>query len=324
MSYWTSQRVVVTGGAGFVGSNVVEALRAAGCRHVFVVRSRDHDLTDARDVARLLAERKPDIVVHLAGLVGGILPNQERPAEFFYQNLMMGTQLIHHASRAGVKKLVAAGAGCGYPENAPVPIKENSLWDGYPQKESAPYSLAKRMLTVQADAYYRQYGFVTVVGMPGNIYGPYDNFDLYQAHVIPALVRKFVEATRDGAREVVVWGSGKPARDFVYVGDVARGLLRMGEHYDRPALVNLSSGIATSVREVVDALVEITGFHGQVVWDTSKPEGQQLRRFDVTKAREEMGFVVEVGLKEGLRRTVEWYRANQQAMVGGRVSAASG
>lgn len=320
---WNQQRVIVTGGAGFVGSNVVEALRVEGCRDLFVVRSRDYDLTRASDVERLLGETKPDIVVHLAGLVGGILPNKERPAEFFYQNLMMGTQLIHYASRTGVKKLVAAGAGCGYPENAPIPIEENSLWDGYPQAESAPYSLAKRMLTVQADAYYRQYGFVTVVGMPGNIYGPYDNFDLYQAHVIPALVRKFVEAVEEEAREVIVWGSGKPARDFVYVGDVARGLLRMAEHYDRPALVNLSSGIATTVREVVDALVEITGFPGEVVWDTSKPEGQRLRQFDVTRARKEMGFVAEVGLTEGLRRTVEWYRAHQEAMVGGRVSAAS-
>lgn len=322
MPCWTDQRVIVTGGAGFVGSSVVEALKAAGCQDLVVVRSRDYDLTRAEHVERLLAKRKPDVVIHLAGLVGGILANKERPAEFFFQNLMMGTLLIHHASQAGVKKLVVAGAGCGYPERAPVPLRETSLWDGYPQKESAPYSLAKRMLTVQAEAYHRQFGLVTLVGIPGNIYGPYDNFDLYQAHIVPALVRKFVEAVEEGTPAVTVWGSGKPARDFVYVGDVARGLLRMAERCDQPALLNLSSGVATSVRQVVDALVEITGFKGYVTWDRSKPEGQEMRLFDVSKAKEEIGFVAEVDLREGLRRTVAWYRAHRKSMVAGRASAA--
>ncbi|MEE8201775.1 MAG: GDP-L-fucose synthase [Candidatus Acidoferrales bacterium] len=321
MSYWADKRVLVTGGSGFVGSNLLEALRAVGCRDFFVVRRCDYDLTRQAEVERLFADHHPQILLHLAGLVGGILANQERPAEFFYQNLMMGTLLTHYASRSGVEKMVSAGAGCGYPEHAPLPLQESCFWDGYPQKESAPYSLAKRMLTVQAEAYYRQYGFVALVGVPGNIYGPNDNFDLYQAHVIPALVRKFVEAVEEDQPEVVVWGTGKPARDFVYVGDVARGLLGMVEHYDRPALVNLSRGRATAVREVVERLVEITGFRGRVRWDTTKPEGQECRRFDVSRARAEMGFVARVDLDEGLRRTVEWFRAHRGALVGGRVLA---
>jgi len=234
---------------------------------------------------------------------------------------MMGTLLIHHASRRGVEKLVAAGAGCGYPEHAPVPLREESFWDGYPQKESAPYSLAKRMLIVQAEAYYRQYGFVSVVGVPGNVYGPHDNFDLYQAHVIPALVRKFVEAVKEGASEVVVWGSGRPARDFVYVGDVARGLLLAAERYTEPRLVNLSSGQDSSVRDVVEALTELTGFRGRLVWDTSKPDGQLRRVFDVSRARRELDFEPQVSLREGLRQTVEWFRAHRSRLVGGRVYA---
>lgn len=321
MGFWKNKKVVVTGGAGFVGTNVVGQLKEAGCEDLFIVRSKDYDLTHESDVIRLFDERKPDILVHLAGLIGGILPNKERPAEFFYQNLMMGTLLTHYASKSGVQKLVSAGAGCGYPEQAPLPLKESSFWDGFPQKESAPYSLAKRMLMIQADAYYRQHGFVALVGVPGNVYGPYDNYDLYQAHVIPALVRKFAEAAEDGTREVEVWGTGKPARDFVYVGDVARGLLKMVEYYDRTAVINLSSGVATSVLEVVDILVEITGFDGEVVWDTSKPEGQSRRLFDMSKAKEEMDFTAEVDIREGLRRTVEWYRAHREAMVGGRVTA---
>lgn len=321
MSHWADKRVLVTGGAGFVGTNLVAALRAAGGREIVIVRSRDYDLTREGDVIRLLEDTRPQVVFHLAGYVGGILANKERPADFFYRNLMMGTLLIHHASRGKVERLVAAGAGCGYPEHAPVPLQEASFWDGYPQKESAPYSLAKRLLIVQAEAYYRQYGFVTVVGVPGNVYGPYDNFDLYQAHVIPALVRKFVEAAEDAAPEVVVWGSGRPARDFVYVGDVARGLLLAAERYQQPALVNLSSGVDTTVRQVVDTLVELSGFSGRVVWDSSKPDGQLRRVFDISRARRELGYEPQVDLREGLRRTVDWYRSHRRTLVGGRVYA---
>jgi GDP-L-fucose synthase len=325
MGYWTDKRVVVTGGAGFLGSHVVEKLREAGCPHIFVVRSRDYDLTKEDAVARLFTDLEAgkhewpaavsgrrsavDILIHLAGLVGGIGANKARPAEFFYQNLMMNTLTLHYAWKHGVQKVVAAAAGCGYPEHAPMPLKEESFWDGFPQQESAPYSLAKRMLHVQAIAYWRQYGFPIINVIPGNIYGPYDNFDLENAHVIPALVRKFVEAVESGHKQVVVWGTGKPTRDFVYAGDVAEGILRAAEVYDRPELVNLSSGKETSIREVVETLAEITGFDGEIVWDTSRPDGQPRRVFDISKAQRDLGFEAKMSMREGLQRTVQWYQA---------------
>ena len=311
MSYWTDKRVVVTGGAGFLGSHVVGKLRETDCADVFVVRSGEYDLTHEDQVIRLLDEHPADIVIHLAGLVGGIGANKERPADFFYQNIMMGVLIMHYAWKAGVEKFVAAGAGCGYPEHAPMPLKEESFWDGFPQQESAPYSLAKRMLHIQSIAYWRQHRFPAIVAIPGNIYGPYDNFDLENAHVIPALVRKFVEVVDDGHEQVVVWGTGKPTRDFVYASDVAEGILRAVEVYDRPELVNLSSGTETSIREVVEMLVEITGCDGEVVWDTSRPDGQARRVFDVSKALRELGFKGRTSLYDGLRLTVDWYRANR-------------
>jgi nucleoside-diphosphate-sugar epimerase len=279
-----------------------------------VVRSRDYDLTREADVERLFDDVDVDVVLHLAGLVGGIGSNKERPSDFFFQNIMMGVLTMEHARRAGVEKLIAAGAGCGYPEHAPLPLAEEDLWSGFPQQESAPYSLAKRMLHVQSLAVWRQHRFPAVVTIPGNIYGPYDNFDLEHAHVIPALVRKFVEATAGGTHGAVeVWGSGRPTRDYVYAGDVARGMLRAGEVYDRPELVNLSAGRETSVREVVELLAEITGFEGEVAWDASRPDGQSRRRFDVAKARRDLDFECTTSLAEGLRRTVDWYRQNRDA-----------
>ena len=327
MSYWSDKRVVVTGGGGFLGSHVLEKLRDAGCEHVFVVRSKDYDLTREESVAALFRDLRAgeaagvtwpgtvpgsdapaDVVIHLAGLVGGIGSNQARPADFFYQNIMMGVLTMHHAWKSGARKFVAAGAGCGYPENAPLPIREDSYWNGFPQMESAPYSLAKRMLHVQSIAYWRQHGFPAIVTIPGNIYGPYDQFDLEHSHVVPGLVRKFVEASdANGGGRVEVWGSGKPTRDFVYAGDVAEGILRAGEVYDEPALVNLSSGVEHSIREVVDTLAEITGFQGEIAWDTSRPDGQARRLFDVSKAEQEMGFACRTSLADGLRRTVDWY-----------------
>ena len=311
MSYWTDKRVVVTGGAGFLGSHVVGKLRETDCADIFVVRSGEYDLTHEDQVIRLFEEHPADIVIHLAGLVGGIGVNEARPADFFYQNIMMGVLTMHYAWKAGVEKFVAAGAGCGYPEHAPMPLKEESFWDGFPQQESAPYSLAKRMLHIQSIAYWRQRRFPAIVTIPGNIYGPYDNFDLENAHVAPALVRKFVEAVDDGHDRVVVWGTGRPTRDFIYAGDVAEGILRAAEVYDQPELVNLSSGTETSIREVVELLVEVTGFDGDMMWDTSRPDGQARRVFDVSKARRELGFRARMGLREGLRQTVEWYRANR-------------
>jgi GDP-L-fucose synthase len=310
MSFWTGKKVVLTGGGGFLGSHVAEALKAANCTDVFIVRSREFDLTRETEVERLFADKRAanvDIVIHLAGLVGGIGANKVKPADFFYRNLMMGTLMLHHSWLAGAKKFVAAGAGCGYPEHAPIPLKETSFWDGLPQVESAPYSLAKRLLQIQAAAYYKQHGFPSIIGVPGNIYGPYDNFDLENAHVVPALVRKFVEGN-----DVIVWGSGKPTRDFVYARDVADGLLLAGEKYDRAEVVNLSSGRDHSVREVVDVLIEATGFKGSIEWDASRPDGQIRRLFDVSKAKTDLGFHAATSLRDGLVKTVNWYRENRE------------
>ncbi len=311
MSFWQDKKVIVTGGAGFLGSYVTEELRKAGCREVFVVRSREYDLTKEENVIRLLEDTHPDIVLHLAGLVGGIAANKALPAEYFYQNLTIGTFMLHHSWRFKVQKFVAAGAGCGYPEHAPMPLKEEDFWSGLPQAESAPYSLAKRLLHIQSLAYYQQYGFVSIIGIPGNVYGSNDNFDLQASHVVPALVRKFTEAVEEGKEEVVVWGTGGPTRDFVYAEDVARGLLLAAERYERPELVNISSGVETSIRELVDSIQELADFQGRVVWDASRPDGQGRRCFDVSKAQQDLGFQAQTSLREGLERTIAWYKSNK-------------
>ncbi len=323
MSFWENKRVLLTGGGGFLGSHVRQALDAVGCPHVFVVRSGAYDITRETEVQRLFHDLEAgiggwpshfhgntapvDIVIHLAGLVGGIGANKAKPADFFYRNLMMGTLMMRYSQLAGAGKFIAAGAGCGYPEHAPMPLKEANFWDGLPQEESAPYSLAKRMLQVQSIAYWKQYKFPAIIGIPGNIYGPYDNFDLENAHVVPALVRKFVEGER-----VVVWGTGKPTRDFVYAGDVARGLLLAAEIYDRAELVNLSSGRDHSIRELIETLIEITSYNGGFSWDPSRPDGQARRLFDVSKAERDLGFRATTTLREGLTITVDWYRANRE------------
>jgi GDP-L-fucose synthase len=311
MSKLQGKRIMVTGGGGFLGSHVVEQLRERGCAEVFAVRSRAYDLVTERDTTRLFQEHPADIVFHLAGYVGGIGANKTYPGDFFYRNLMMGAHTLHYAWKTGAKKVIAAGAGCGYPESAPLPIKESDYWNGYPQDDSAPYSLAKRMLNVQSFAYWRQYKFPILVAIPGNIYGPYDNFDLEAAHVIPALVRKFVEAADDGKPFVEVWGAGKATRDFCYAGDVAEGMIRMAEEIDEPVLLNMSCGVEASVREVVDDLTDITGFSGEVKWLTNKPEGQARRLFDMSKTESMLGFRCRTPLYDGLKLTADWYRENR-------------
>ncbi len=314
MKYWKNKKILVTGGAGFLGSNFVDELRSVGAknRDIFIVRSKEYDLTKAEVTEKLFKKVKPQIVVHLAGLVGGILANDKEPADYFYKNLMMGTNVLHAAWKHGVEKCVSAAAGCGYPERAPVPLKEKDFWNGFPQPWSAPYSLAKRMLQVQSIAYHKQHGFKSVVCLPGNIYGPYDNFNLYQAHVIPALVRKFVEAAEKGEKEVVVWGSGKPTRDFVYAQDVARGMMLAAEKYDTPELVNISSGVETSIKEVIETLTRITKFKGKIVWDAGKPDGQLRRCFDMNKAKKELSFKPSYDIRRGLKETVAWFKKNQK------------
>ena len=307
----SNEKIMVTGGGGFLGSHVIERLRKDHIENIYSVRSADWDLTKERHVEALYAEVKPTVVFHLAGLVGGIGANTAHPGRFFYDNLMMGTLTVHHAMKSGVKKIVSAGAGCGYPEFVAMPQKEADFWAGFPQPASAPYSLAKRLLHVQSLAYWQEYAFTSIVTIPGNVYGPHDNFDLERAHVVPALVRKFVEAVEDGHERVEVWGTGAPTRDFVYAGDVAEGMIAAGSELEEPMLVNLSSGTETSIREVVQALTAITGFGGEIVWNRDRPDGQARRVFDVSLAERQLGWRARTSLTAGLKRTVDWYRANR-------------
>lgn len=306
----TNKRILVTGSGGFLGSHLVEKLRAKGCTDLHLPRSSQVDLTKEDQVNRLFDTVRPQVVLHLAGLVGGIGANKAYPAQFFYNNLMMGVLTLHYAQKYGAELAVSSGAGCGYPEHAPLPLKESEFWNGLPQKESAPYSLAKRMLMVQSWAYWDEHKFNSVVMVPGNIYGPYDNFDLEGAHVVPAMVRKFVEAAENKVDSVEVWGSGKPTRDFVYAGDVAEGIILAAEKCTSPTVMNLSSGSETSIRDLVETLVEVTGFAGQLNWNTLRPDGQSRRVFDVSRAQNELGWHARTSLREGLVKTVEWYRAN--------------
>jgi GDP-L-fucose synthase len=312
-TFWKDKRVLVTGGAGFVGTHVVEKLQQADCSDVFVARSRDYDLTKEEQCVRLLLDAQPDIVFHLAGLAGGIAANKARPAEFFYQNLTMGTFMLHHSWRLGVRKFVAAGSG-HYPAHAPIPFREENLWEGLPQAETAPYSLAKRLLHTQSAAYYQQHGFVSVVCLLGNVYGPHQSFDPKASPVVPALIRRFVDATEGGDGTVTVWGSRRTTRDFIYAADVARGLLLAAEHYDRAELVNISTGVETSIRELTRYLADLTGFRGGVRWDASQPDSATRHCMDPSKAQRELGFLAQTGLREGLKHTVDWFRANRLAL----------
>ncbi len=307
--YWQNRRVCVTGGAGFLGSFVVEKLRQHGAKQVFVPHIEEYDLVHLPDIRRMLSDARPDVILHLAALVGGIGANRERPAEFFYSNLMMGVQLIHEAWKQGVEKFVAVGTICAYPKYTPIPFKEENLWDGYPEETNAPYGLAKKMLLVQAQAYRQQYGFNTIFPLPVNLYGPRDNFDLETSHVIPALIRKCLEAKARRAEQVVLWGDGSPTREFLYVEDAAQGLLLATERYNGPEPFNLGSGREIQIKALAETIARLTGYQGQIVWDTSKPNGQPRRALDTSRAEQFFGFRSQTNFETGLKRTIEWYQA---------------
>lgn len=309
--YFARRRIVVTGGAGFLGSFVVEALRARGATEIVVPRSHDYDLTDMGAVQRLYRDARPDLVLHLAARVGGIGANQQNPGKFFYDNLMMGVQLIEAGRQAGLAKLLAVGTICAYPKFAPVPFREDDLWNGYPEETNAPYGLAKKMLLVQSQAYRDQYGFNSVVVFPVNLYGPRDNFDLESSHVIPALIRKMVEAGERG-EDVELWGDGTPSREFLFVDECARGLLLATERYDGADPVNLGAGFEITIRDLADTIAKATGFEGSISWDTNKPGGQPRRKLDTSRALEAFGFEASVGFEEGIARTVKWFRENRE------------
>ena len=306
--FWKDKRVVVTGGAGFLGTYIVEKLSARGAAQVVVPRRRDCDLTVLENIRRLLRDARPDIIIHLAARVGGIGANREHPAEFFYDNLMMGAPLFHESWAAGVKKFVALGTICCYPKHTPIPFREDDLWSGYPEETNAPYGLAKKMLLVQSEAYRQQYGFNSIFLMPVNLYGPRDNFDPSSSHVIPALIRKCLEAKERGDKEIIVWGDGSPTREFLHVADAAEGVILAAERHNDSDPVNLGSSREISIKDLVELIAKLSRFEGRIVWDASKPNGQPRRCLDTARAANAFGFRATTSFVDGLRDTIEWYR----------------
>lgn len=309
-----SKNVLVTGGAGFLGKRVVAELKSRGYQDICVPRSAEHDLTEQSKVRDLIRSVQPDLVIHLAAVVGGIGANQENPGKYFYDNLMMGVMLIEECRLGGVEKVVSVGTICAYPKFAPIPFKEDDLWNGYPEETNAPYGLAKKMLLVQSQAYRQQYGYNGVYLLPVNLYGPEDNFHDRSSHVIPALIKKCLDAKTSGATEILLWGDGSPTREFLYVDDAARGIVDAAESYNESEPVNLGSGSEISIKDLSQKIAEITGFTGRINWDTTKPNGQPRRKLDTTRAKEKFGFQAKVQLEEGLKRTVNWY-VNQHALA---------
>jgi len=313
-SFWSDKRVVVTGGAGFLGSFVIEQLRAKGCREIFVPRSKDYDLVQMDAVQRLYNDQTPDIVIHLAARVGGIGANQANPGRFYYDNLMMGAQLIEIGRQRGLKKFVALGTICAYPKFARIPFKEDDIWNGYPEETNAPYGLAKKMMLVQSQAYRQQYDFNSIVLFPVNLYGPRDNFDPKTSHVIPAMIRKCVEAKESGRTDMTLWGDGSPSREFLYVEDAADGILLATEHYNGNLPVNLGTGEEVTIRDLADLIAKEVGFTGRIQWDSTRPNGQPRRCLDVTRAKELFGFQARHQLSEGLKKTVQWFHSNRAGL----------
>lgn len=312
-AYWRGRRVMVTGGAGFLGSHLTDRLRALGVRQVFIPRSAEYDLTEQSEVRRLLRDARPDVVLHLAAEVGGIGANRENPGRFFYANAIMGILLIEEARRAGIEKFVQVGTICAYPGDTPVPFREEDIWNGYPEPTNAPYGIAKKALLVQIQAYREQYGFPGIYLLPVNLYGPRDNFDSRSSHVIPALIRKMREAKRQGADTVQVWGTGSASREFLYVDDCARGILLAAERYDSPEPVNLGTGSEIQIRDLARRIADATGYAGRLLFDPPQPDGQSRRCLDTTRAWEQFGFRAEVSLATGLEWTVDWYVREQES-----------
>tara|TARA_B100001123_G_scaffold76123_1_gene85986 strand:+ start:1610 stop:2548 length:939 start_codon:yes stop_codon:yes gene_type:complete len=308
MSFWKDKNVIVTGGNGFLGTYVVQKLEARGVQNIFSPRSSQYDLRDGEAIRTMLSEFRPDIVIHLAARVGGIGANMAHPAEFFYDNLMMGVQLLHESWAAGVSKFVGIGTVCAYPADTPVPFKEEDFWMGYPEPTNAPYGLAKKMLLVESQAYREQYGYNSIFLVPVNLYGPRDNFDLETSHVIPALIRKCLEAVESGVNELEVWGDGSPTREFLYAEDAAEGILLATEFYDSSEPVNLGNEFEVSIRDLVETIAKLTSFNGYLKWDTSRPNGQMRRKLDVSRANSQFGFRAQTTLEEGLKKTIDFYQ----------------
>lgn len=315
--FWKDKRVIVTGGGGFLGSFVVEKLKERGATDIFIPRKKDYDLTQREAIERLYVDalkgvdQKNVVIIHLAANVGGIGANREHPAEFFYDNMIMGVELMHQAYKHGVGKFVATGTVCAYPKFTPVPFKEDAIWDGYPEETNAPYGLAKKMMLVQAQTYRQQYGFNAIYLLPVNLYGPRDNFNLQTSHVIPALIRKAVEAGERGDKELPAWGDGSPTREFLYVEDAADGIITAAEKYNGDLPVNLGSGYEISIKDLTEMVAKLTNFQGKIVWQTDKPNGQPRRGLDVSRAKELFNWSAQVSFEDGMKRTIEWFKANR-------------
>jgi len=308
--FFENRKIVVTGGAGFLGSYVIEKLKQRGCKNILVPKIEDYDLVKSEDIRRMYDAMKPDIVIHLAAVVGGIGANREHPGEFFYKNLMMGVQLIEEGRLRKLEKFVAIGTVCAYPKFAKVPFREDDIWDGYPEETNAPYGLAKKMLLVQSQAYRQEYGFNSIFLLPVNLYGPRDNFNPASSHVIPALIKKCVDAINAGQKYIECWGTGKASREFIYADDAAEGIVLATERYNGSEAVNIGAGFEITIKELVELIAELTGFKGEIRWDSSKPDGQPRRCLDTSRAKAVFGFEAKTTFREGLKATIDWYRGH--------------